>query len=230
MRGAGVVTAPDFLDRFLAGDRLALARATLAAPMAGTITSLDVEPGEMVAPGSPIVVLSDVTGLEVDINLDETDVVGVTAGQEARLGLDALPGVELPGEVSYVASVAQNQSGVVLYPVTVRLAPDDPAAGPAAGSAEGPAMGLRQASGQAASLRVGMTAEVEIVAAESRGAVLVPVEALRETSPGQYTVFVVTPDGELEMRTVVVGLMDPVNAEVLDGLEPGDIVSIGEAE
>jgi multidrug efflux pump subunit AcrA (membrane-fusion protein) len=83
---------------------------------------------------------------------------------------------------------------------------------------------------QEVNLFSGMTADVEIVTAETRDALLVPVQALRETSAGEYTVFVVTSDGELEMRTVVVGLMDPVNAEVLDGLELGDIVSIGEAE
>jgi len=59
---------------------------------------------------------------------------------------------------------------------------------------------------------------------------LVPVEALREMSPGQYAVFVVGPDGELEMHSVVVGLMDFTNAEILDGLELGDVVSVGEAQ
>jgi multidrug efflux pump subunit AcrA (membrane-fusion protein) len=76
----------------------------------------------------------------------------------------------------------------------------------------------------------GMTADVEVVAAEARNALLVPVEALREMSPHQVAVFVVRPDGELEMRAVVVGLRDPVNAQVLDGLELGDIVSVGEAQ
>jgi multidrug efflux pump subunit AcrA (membrane-fusion protein) len=85
-------------------------------------------------------------------------------------------------------------------------------------------------SAQEVNLLAGMTAEVEVVAAEARDALLVPVAALREMSPDQVVVFVVRPDGELEMRAVVVGLRDPVNAEVLDGLELGDIVSVGEAQ
>jgi multidrug efflux pump subunit AcrA (membrane-fusion protein) len=76
------------------------------------------------------------------------------------------------------------------------------------------------------------------VAAEARGALLVPVEALREMSSGDYAVFVVKPDGapdgtlsgELEMRAVVVGLTDLVNAEILAGLELGEVVSVGEIE
>ena len=76
----------------------------------------------------------------------------------------------------------------------------------------------------------GMTADVEVVAAEARDAVLVPVEALRELSPGQFAVFVVDPKGDLELRAVEVGLTDPINAEILDGLDLGETVSVGEME
>jgi multidrug efflux pump subunit AcrA (membrane-fusion protein) len=74
----------------------------------------------------------------------------------------------------------------------------------------------------------GMNAEVEVVAGEALNAVLVPLQALRELGPDSYAVFVVLPNGELEMRVVQVGLKDFVNAEILSGLEPGDVVSIGE--
>ena len=47
------------------------------------------------------------------------------------------------------------------------------------------------------------------VAAEARGATLVPVEALRELSPGQYAVFVVKPNEELEMQRLVRRLPEP---------------------
>jgi multidrug efflux pump subunit AcrA (membrane-fusion protein) len=75
-----------------------------------------------------------------------------------------------------------------------------------------------------------MTAEVDLIAAETRNALLVPVEALRELSQGQFAVSVVTPTGELEVRAVTVGLTDPVNVEILDGLELGEVVSVGETE
>ena len=76
----------------------------------------------------------------------------------------------------------------------------------------------------------GMTAEVEIIAGEAKGALLVPVQALRELAPGQYAVFVVKPDGELELRPVTVGLKDFANAEILSGLELGEVVSTGTVE
>ena len=75
-----------------------------------------------------------------------------------------------------------------------------------------------------------MNAEVEVISAESRDALLVPVQALRELGPDQYAVFVVRADGELELRVVEVGLQDFVNAEILSGLELGEVVSTGVAE
>jgi hypothetical protein len=40
---------------------------------------------------------------------------------------------------------------------------------------------------------------------------------------------VVLPSGELEMRMVEIGLKDYVNAEVISGLQRGDVVSLGES-
>jgi HlyD family secretion protein len=192
--------------------RLALERAALAAPMAGTITSLDVEPGERVVPGSPVVILSDLTGLEVDINLDETDVPGVTVGQKARLSLDAFPGVELPGEVIYVAPVAQNQSGVVLYLVTVGLASIDPSTAALADS------------GQPVNLRAGMTAEVEIATTSQEDALIIPLRAV-ETEYGRAHVWRLS-DDEFEQAEVTLGLMTDTEVEVTSGLAEGDVVSV----
>jgi HlyD family secretion protein len=79
-----------------------------------------------------------------------------------------------------------------------------------------------------------MNADVEVVAGEAHNAVLVPVQALRQigeaqAGESQYAVFVVQPSGELEMRIVEVGLKDYVNAVILSGLEPGEVISLGTA-
>ena len=71
-----------------------------------------------------------------------------------------------------------------------------------------------------------------VIAGEALDAVLVPVQALREMGAGpdgqpQYAVFVVGADGQLQMRVVEVGLKDYVNAEILSGLEAGEVVSTG---
>ena len=82
----------------------------------------------------------------------------------------------------------------------------------------------------AAPLLFGMNAEVEIIAGEARNALLVPVQALRQIAPGQFAVFVVGPNDELEFRPVQVGLRNFVNAEILSGLQERETISTGDAQ
>jgi len=79
-------------------------------------------------------------------------------------------------------------------------------------------------------LPIGLTVEVEIVAGKAIKTLLVPVQALRELSAGQYAVFVVNDAGELKLRPVEVGLRDYANAQILSGLEQGEVVSTGTVE
>jgi multidrug efflux pump subunit AcrA (membrane-fusion protein) len=76
----------------------------------------------------------------------------------------------------------------------------------------------------------GLSAEVEIIAGESKDTLLVPVQALRELAPGSYAVFVVQPDGQLKLTPVTVGLKDFANAEILSGVKVGEVVSTGTVE
>jgi multidrug efflux pump subunit AcrA (membrane-fusion protein) len=73
----------------------------------------------------------------------------------------------------------------------------------------------------------GMSVGVTVIAQETHNAALVPLEALRELTTGQYSVFVVKDDGTLELRSVQVGLKDLVNAEITSGLTAGEVVSLG---
>jgi multidrug efflux pump subunit AcrA (membrane-fusion protein) len=78
-------------------------------------------------------------------------------------------------------------------------------------------------------LLVGLNASVDVIAGKAQDAVIVPVEALHELSPGEYAVFVMQ-DGEPKLRVVTVGLMDFTSAEILTGLQPGEIVTTGIVE
>jgi hypothetical protein len=72
-----------------------------------------------------------------------------------------------------------------------------------------------------------MSAEVEVIAKETRNATLVSLQAVRNLSASQKAAFVVKADGTLELRLVQVGLEDFVNVEILSGLTPGEVVSLG---
>ena len=199
------------VDQVLQAREKALAdleAAQLYAPFDGVVMDIAATSGAEVGTNTPILTLADLEEPLLQFWVEETDMGSVAVGHRVNVVFEALPDDTFAGEI------------VRMDPVLVTV--DNTSAVQAWASLD--------LSTQEVNLLSGMTAEVEVVAAEARNALLVPVEALRETSPGQYTVFVVRPDGELEMRTVVVGLKDPVNAEVLDGLELGDVVSIGEAQ
>jgi multidrug efflux pump subunit AcrA (membrane-fusion protein) len=78
-------------------------------------------------------------------------------------------------------------------------------------------------------LPVGLNATVEVIGGQTQNAVLVPVEALRELSEGQYALFVME-DSEPKLRTVEVGLMDFTFAEILSGVAEGEVVTTGIVE
>ncbi len=185
-----------------------LDKATLTAPFAGTITTLYVQAGEMAGAGQPVVLLSDLAGLQVEVTLDETDVAGVTVGQAVVVTVDAFPGLDLAGEVIYIAPVAQVQAGVVLYPVTVRLLP-------AGGATDG---------GQKPVLRAGMTTEVAITTACQEEALTVPLRSV-ETAGGQAYVDRWV-DDHSERVAVELGLMTDTEIEITAGLVEGDVILV----
>ncbi len=190
--------------------QLALEKATLTAPMAGIVTSLDLQPGQIVNANQAIVVLSDLAALDVEVSLDETDVARVAVGQEVRVTVDALPGVQIAGQVTRVASVAESQAGVVLYPVTVRLSPS----------------GNLTAETESASggLMAGMTAEVEISVATQENAVIVPLRAVH--SEGERAYVERLSGGRVEQVAVELGLVTDTEVGITVGLAEGDEVVV----
>ena len=178
----------------------ALEDTKLIAPMGGTVTLLELTVGERVSAGTTVVELNDLTTFVVEVNLDEVDVAKVSVGQGAVVTLDAFPDEELAGEVTDIAPVANIQSGVVLYPVTIQLS-----------SAEVPA-------------RVGMTANVEIVTASKADALIVPLRAIQSESGKSY-IWRQSADG-FERVEVTLGVMTETEVEITSGLSEGDMVSV----
>lgn len=188
-----------------------LAQATLVAPISGTITALDVDAGEMANSGQTVVVLSDLSNLDIVVNVDETNVVGIQSGMKVTISVDAFPSVELSGQVAEVASLNDVQSGVVLYPVTVRLDSTN-------------SLILPTVTGQALPLRLGMTVNVTFPVEERQDTLFVPFRAV-ETEGGQAYVTRVTASGS-ERVAVMLGLITDTQVEILSGLAEGDVVTV----
>jgi HlyD family secretion protein len=106
----------------LEGARIALQKTVLVAPLAGTVGAVMAEEGETVMAGTPVLVIGDLSALQVETDdLSEVDVVEVAVGQTVKVSVDALPDLELPGRVSKIAPMAEEQHGDIVYPVTIDL-------------------------------------------------------------------------------------------------------------
>ncbi|WP_164103308.1 HlyD family secretion protein [Candidatus Laterigemmans baculatus] len=77
-------------------------KTTLVATTAGEILEIRVEPGELAAPGMPLVVMCDTRRLKVRADVEEWDALRVAVGQAATITADGLPHAELEGRVSHV--------------------------------------------------------------------------------------------------------------------------------
>ncbi|MHB0875215.1 MAG: efflux RND transporter periplasmic adaptor subunit [Anaerolineae bacterium] len=186
--------------------REALAGVELTAPMSGVVTAVDTAVGQTASTGS-VITLADMNDVQVKFYVDETDMSLLATGQEVSVVLDALSEETFTGEVLRIEPGLTEVSGVPV--VTVWASIDMPE------------------DGSTVSLLADMNATVEVTAADHRGVVLVPVQAVEEGRSGEYTVTVVAADGTLSPRTVAVGLTDDVNYEISSGLQAGETVSIG---
>jgi len=187
--------------------QLVLDETILTAPVSGTVTAVAASAREMVGT-SAMVTMADLSEPLVEFYLDETDLDLIAVGHEVEVTFDALPDIVFSGHVVRVNPVLVEMEGAPAIQALARLEPEE------------------QQSGVLGTLPMGLNATVEVIAGSAENVLLVPVEALRELSPGEYAVFVMV-DGEPRMREVEVGLMDYAYAEIFSGLEQGDQVSTG---
>ena len=143
----------------LAASRVDLARTTIRSPVDGVVIKRSVDAGQTVAASlqAPelFVIARNLSDMQVDTSIDETDIGRIRTGQQASFTVDAYPGRRFEGQVSQVRMAATNVQNVITYNVIVRFS-----------NAEG-------------LLLPGMTASVKVVT-DTRDEVLkVPNAALR---------------------------------------------------
>lgn len=177
----------------------------LKAPFDGLVTQVHAHPGELVLPqpvagplAAPIVQIIDDSELDVRADIDEVDSVGLRLGERARLTLDAVPGRSFEGRVTEIApavATALDQSRTVQVKVTVL---PDPA------------------------LRVGMSADVEIITGEAPHVLLIPSTAVLDRDHKKLVY--VDDDGKARTKDLEIGLANWEVSEVRSGLREGEQV------
>ncbi len=113
------VAAREEIQRYranLANARYDLDRVTIHAELSGIVTRLNVEEGENVVtgtmnnPGTVLMTIADLSEIEAEIDVDETDVVDVKLGQKAAITIDAYPDRTFSGVVSRIGNSAITDS------------------------------------------------------------------------------------------------------------------------
>lgn len=160
-----------------------LSKTRIYAPMAGTISQLNKEVGE-IALGSQfqedvILVVSDLVGMEALVDVDENDVVAISLGDTANIEVDALPNTIFRGYVSEIANTAKVTGSGTADQQTefeVKVAITGTTLGQAA---NGVAQNLEITQQRStADLRPGMTASSDIVTETRDSTLAVPIQCV----------------------------------------------------
>jgi HlyD family secretion protein len=191
----------------------------IVSPVDGTIVSRNVDVGQTVAASfqtpTLFLIAQDLTKMQVDSNVSESDIGYVKAGQKATFRVDAFPDRDFEGLVAQVRQAPITVQNVVTYDVVV--------------SVENPELLLKP----------GMTANVNVVTASRPKVVRVPADALRFAPPGQPPADSAALDGapgrqtkvwvldgrKVSPVTITTGLSDGTWVEVAQGdVQPGERV------
>jgi HlyD family secretion protein len=219
---------------------LELKYTVIRSPVNGIVVARNVEVGQTIAASfatpNLFLIALDLTKMQVDTNVSESDIGGITEGREATFTVDAYPGYPFSGTIRQVRLAPINVQNVVTYNVVVSVDNQD----------------LR--------LKPGMTANVSIVVAQRDAVLKVPNAALRFTPPTaghadrstssgtpskgkgveqaagagrgatalSRTIWKQGASGELESMQVQTGISDGLATEIVsEGLSEGALVVVG---
>jgi HlyD family secretion protein len=106
---------------------LDLDKATLYAPIAGTVAELNLAVGEVASANAPVIVLADLSNWKIETDdLTELDVVRLREGDAVTLSFDALPELRIPGSITQIKPIGANRQGDIVYTVVVEPKERDP--------------------------------------------------------------------------------------------------------
>ncbi|WP_052507375.1 efflux RND transporter periplasmic adaptor subunit [Desulfonatronovibrio magnus] len=160
------------------------------------------ERGSRVSAGTSLFAVGDLKGMTVSTKVDEVDVRKIFPGQSVRARGDAFPGVTLQGEVSHISAQAVAGSGRQGATFDVRVTFPE----------------LDEKSLEY--IRVGMSADLEVVVYENDNAMMVPLSFVRVVRGASF-VRLVGPDGQVREREVETGITTLRDVEIVSGVEAG---------
>jgi HlyD family secretion protein len=199
-----------------------LQKTVFYSPIDGIITSLRVEEGEIALvgtmnnPGTVLLTIADLSVMEVEVDVDETDVVGVELNQEAEVRVDAFPDTIIKGKVTEIGSSAlqRNTASQESRDFKVVITLENPPA----------------------NLKPGLSASADIITAKKKDVLAIPISALvlkerdsdtdRQQESQQEGVYTVEND-RVKFQPVQKGIMGELKIEIVSGLEEEQEIVVG---
>lgn len=201
----------------------------IRAPMAGTVVAVIAQEGQTLNANQSaptIIKLAQLDTLTVKAQISEADVIRVRPGQEVYFTILGDP------DKRYYATLRSVEPAPESIATETSSMGGSSSASSSSTSAAIYYNGLFDVPNPDGTLRISMTAQVYIVLDKASDAVLIPASALRPArdDPAQSTVQVLNADGQPERRRVKVGINNNIQAQILEGLEPGDRVITGSGQ
>ncbi|AJH13759.1 efflux RND transporter periplasmic adaptor subunit [Myroides profundi] len=225
----------------LAESRANLLRTTIYAPAYGTISRVNVELGERVLgtqqmAGTEILRVANLSGMEVEVDINENDIVKVKLGDETRINVDAYLKKEFRGVVTSISNSASNQTvsadQVTTFKVKIKIL------------AESYQDLVKKDIENYSPFRPGMTAAVDIITDVKNDIYAVPISAVVMKTPTdtvmnktegkkvfdkelmREAVFV-NDGGTAKIKFVKTGIKDDSNIQIIEGLNAKDVIITG---
>lgn len=183
----------------------------ITAPVSGVVIQpvseddkkLSLEKGSRITSGVSLMAVGDLNGVTVSTKVDEVDVRKLSLGQPVRARGDAFPGVTLDGVVSHISAQAVSSSGGQGATFDVRVTFSE---------VEEKVLDL---------IRVGMSADLEVVVYEKDDAIMVPISLVRMVRETPM-IRLVESDNSIIEKEVETGMTNVRSVEIVSGVNPGD--------
>ena len=165
--------------------------------LSGVVTELAFEEGATVSKGAKLLTISGTDNVHIDIQISKGDLDKVREGQDVDI---TIRGSQYTGKVSYISGTAtKNANGIPV--VAAQISVDNPDDG----------------------VILGIEASVKIHTDKADDTLVVPYEYISTDADGDF-VYMIADDYSLVRRDVTVGLSTSTDAQILEGLNAGDII------
>ncbi|MBL9199861.1 MAG: GAF domain-containing protein [Opitutaceae bacterium] len=175
-------------------------------PAAGRPSGFDgfYEQGMTINQSDILLAIGNLEGVAVKTRADEVDIARIRHEQPVIISGDAFSGLKLAGKIAYVSSQAVVAGGRPYFELIAKTG--------------------QLSAAELATVRLGMSARVDITVYEKASAVIVPVAAVRRAG-GNATVFRRDAKGAPETVKVTTGVVLADAVEIRSGLSAGDVVA-----